>query len=640
MNTERKKILINVPTLVAISWMAWVLVTSIYKIVEYVGAAFLVDTPLQAVSLTVIALDWDPVRSSLMPGFASAGGMWANLITGCLALVILMQLKLTNQPLRYFLWLFATFSFILSVNLFIAALLGVGNWGELIRNLDPKTIRMLINIGVGGLLVILGYSLPVRTWMPRLKGNFSAQARVTFIPVLTVVVIQTLAVLANHLFNLPRSSNLLVASVFGYPVFILWLILVNIIPAPRSRKPAESIQLPRTRRWLTVGSVTLVAALSASAFFAIRYQVMQRYQVPPITGDGWGTASLSAVGMDDEPVNELLTMLDQEDGHNIQSLLVVKNGKLVLEVYYPGVDLFVTNNLVFLRKNFDRDTVHCLASATKSITSLLFGIAMDQRTVTDLDEKMFASFPEYADLGQGQKSTITLRQMLRMTSGLAWDENSYPFNDRRNDLNLMFFSPNPVRFMLEKPLVARPAQKFLYNSGVTNLIGEILNRKTGTPLVQFAGENLFAPLGITSYKWLTFPNAPQMALASSALYLRPRDMAKIGQMILQGGVWDGKQIVSAQWVQESVAASVAVPINYPPRFQNTGYGYQWWRGRFTNGRTEAIYAAGYGGQYIFIMPDIDMVIVLTSSFYLEDYSFALEVVDTYLLGSVYGYPVQ
>jgi CubicO group peptidase (beta-lactamase class C family) len=391
---------------------------------------------------------------------------------------------------------------------------------------------------------------------------------------------------------------------------------------------------------LIVGGVTLVAALATSAFFAIQSRVVQRYQVPPITSDGWNTASLSDVGMDDEPVSELLRRLDQEDGHNIQSLLVVKNGKLVLEVYYPGLDMIVTDNLSFIRKDFGRDTVHCLASASKSITSILFGIAMDQGYVTDLDEKMFASFPEYADLGNGAKGTITLRQMLNMTTGLAWDETSHAFSDRRNDLNLMFFNPNPVRFMLEKPLVARPATKFIYSSGVTNLIGEILNRKTGMPLVRFAGENLFAPLGITSYKWLTFPNAPQMALTSSALYLRPRDMAKIGQLYLQGGIWDGKQIVSAQWVQESTAESVVVPINYSPAFQNTGYGYQWWRGQFANGETETIYAAGFGGQYIFIMPEIDMVIVLTGSFFLEDYSYIIEVINTYILGSVYGYPVK
>ena len=641
MKTEQKHIVIDTATLVAISFMAWMLVNTIYKIVEHVGATALLETPIQAVSMATVALDWNPVQSGLMPGFVSAGGLWANLITGCLALFILLQPKVTNKPLRYFLWLFATFSFVLSVNLFLAALLGVGDWAELMRNLEPENIRKLIGISGGGLFVILGYILPIRIWMPRLKGNFSTQARVTFIPVLTLMVIQTLAVLASHLIKLPLSSNLLVAEVFGYPFFILWVILVNLIPAPRSRKSVESIQLERSRGWLIVGGFTLVATLAVSAFFVIQSKIVPPYQVPPTTNDGWSTASLSDIGMDDEPINELLRRLDQDDGHNIQSLLVVKNGKLVLEVYYPGVDMTVTDNLYFIKKDFDRDTPHCLASASKSITSVLFGIAMDQGYVADLDEKMFANFTDYPELSDADKDEITLRQMLTMTTGLAWDETSYPFNDRRNDLNFMFFNPHPVRFMLEKPSVAKPGEAFFYNSGVTNLVGEILNRKTGTPLAEFAGENLFAPLGITSYRWLTFPNAPQMALTSSGLYLKPRDMAKIGQLYLREGNWDGKQIVSAQWVQESTAESVVVPINYSPAFQNTGYGYQWWRGKFANGDTETIYAAGHGGQYIFIMPDIDMVIVLTGSFFLEDpASYIINVINTYILGSVYGYPAK
>jgi CubicO group peptidase (beta-lactamase class C family) len=640
LNTGQKHVAIDIPTLVAISFMAWMLVNAIYKIIEYVGAAILVETPIQAISLTVISLDWDPVISGLKPGFVSAGGLWAILITGCLALIVLIQPRITNKPLRYFLWLFATFSFIVSANLFLATLIGVSDWAELTRNLEPNTIYKLIGISGGVLLVILGYIIPLRIWMPRLKGNYSAQIKVTLIPVLTLVAIQTLSVLASHHFKLPLSSNLLVTAVFGYPFFILWVILVNLIPVPRSRKPPESIQLQHSRRWLAIGAVTLATALATSTFFAIQLKLVQPYQAPPITSDGWNTASLREVGMGDEPINQLLRRLDQDDGHNIQSLLVVKNGKLVLEVYYPGVDMIVSDNLSFIRKDFDRDTLHCLASASKSITSILFGIAMDHGYFTELNEKMFANFPEYADLGKGDKGKITLRQMLTMTTGLQWDESSYNFNDKRNDLNLMFFSPNPVQFMLEKPLVTKPGNTFFYNSGSTNLIGEILNRKTGIPLVKFAGENLFAPLGITSYKWLTFPNAPQMAVTSSALYLRPRDMAKIGQLFLQEGVWDGKQIVSSQWVQESTVESVVQQISYPPAFRNTGYGYQWWRGKFANGETETIYAAGYGGQYIFILPDIDMVIVLTGSFFLEDYSYVLDVINTYILGSVYAYPAN
>jgi CubicO group peptidase (beta-lactamase class C family) len=362
------------------------------------------------------------------------------------------------------------------------------------------------------------------------------------------------------------------------------------------------------------------------------------YEQPPETGDGWATATLNEVGMAEEPVDELLSLLAQGQVPNLNGLLVIKDGKLVLEVYYPGDDITIDGGLSFARKDFDRDTLHCQASVSKSITSLAFGIAVDQGIIGDLDERMFASFPEYADSSDPVRGEITLRQMLTMTTGVSWDE-SDPYDDSRNDLNQMYFSPDPVRFMLEKPLDAMPGETFIYNCGVTNLLGEILNRKTGTPLAEFAGEELFAPLGITTYEWLTFPNAPEMAVASSLLYLRPRDMAKIGQMILQQGAWDGRQVVSAEWIESSAAEAVPVSMDLGPSIEPTGYGYQWWRGTFANGDTEAVYASGWGGQFIFIMPNLSTVVVLTGSNYGRSDSAVLELVNRYVLGSLLGTPV-
>jgi CubicO group peptidase (beta-lactamase class C family) len=395
-----------------------------------------------------------------------------------------------------------------------------------------------------------------------------------------------------------------------------------------------------TQRRLRIGilaGVALVIALIIIALFSPRFLTKGPYQKPPTTGDGWMTASLSEVGMDEKPILELLSMLAQQNELNIHSLLIVKDGKLVFETYYPGDDITVTDKLSFTRRDFDRDTLHCLASASKSVTSILFGMAVDQGKITNLDEKMFASFPEYAELSDQGKDEITLRHLLTMTSGLAWDESSYPFSDPRNDLNnMVLVSPDPIRFMLAKPLINKPGEVWLYNSGVTNLLGEILNRKTGTSLVEYARANLFNPLGITSFEWLTFPAAPKMAVTSSLLYLEPRDMAKIGQLYLQQGKWNGVQIVSPQWVQESTAMSVRVPIEYGPTFQNIGYGYQWWHGRFAYGETDAIYAAGWGGQFILIMPKINTVIVTTGSNYAGDYSPVFDLINNYILDSIYS----
>jgi CubicO group peptidase (beta-lactamase class C family) len=232
------------------------------------------------------------------------------------------------------------------------------------------------------------------------------------------------------------------------------------------------------------------------------------------------------------------------------------------------------------------------------------------------------------------KGKITLRDMLTMTSGLPWDESTYSYSDSRNDIDQLFFSPDPVRYMLERHVVSEPGTSWLYNSGTVNLLGAVLNRKTGTPLAEYAGENLFSPLGITSYQWQSFQHAPDLAITSSLLYLRPRDMAKLGQLFLQQGMWNGKQVVSAQWVKESTDASVKVPIDYGPGFQNTGYGYLWWHGVFTQGNTEVYYSAGYGGQFIFVIPSINTVVVMTGSNYSHSYNDMFGIVNRYILGSI------
>ena len=384
--------------------------------------------------------------------------------------------------------------------------------------------------------------------------------------------------------------------------------------------------------------IVLIAALIIIAVFIPRFTEKGPYKIPAAAGDGWETASLGHVGMDEQPIQELLTRLAQQNTYNIHSLLVVKDGKLVLEAYYPGDDITFTDTLSFTRKDFDRDTLHCTASVTKSITSILFGIALEQGNISGVDEKLFDDFPEYSGLSGGEKGDITLRQMLTMTSGIPWDE-SYPYTDSRNDLgHMMLFSPDPIEYVLQKRLTSRPGETFMYNSGTANLLGEIVHRKSGTLLTEYARKNLFQPLGITASEWPVFPNAPQMAVASSLLYLKPRDMAKIGQLYLQQGSWDGMQIVSPQWVQESTAISTYPGWDFGPSFENTGYGYLWWRGKFANGATDTIFAAGWGGQFIMIMPEINTVVVTTGSNYSNGYSDVFSMIDTYVLGSIYAAP--
>ena len=355
-------------------------------------------------------------------------------------------------------------------------------------------------------------------------------------------------------------------------------------------------------------------------------------------GSAWEEASPADVGMEAGPIDRLIELLQTQE-HDYHSLLVVKDGKLVVEEYWDGQDADLTTYEFGLADPmaFDRDTPHFQASVTKSITSILVGIAIDKGFLQGVDEKVFDFFPEYANLGTGGKEDLTVAHMLTMGTGIPWDE-SYPYSDIRNDLNRMWHDTDPIHVVLEIPVVAAPTTRFLYNSGTTNLLGEIVRRQAGMSLVEFAEHNLFAPLGISSYEWVGFEHDPEMAFASSGLYLRPRDMAKIGQLYLQKGIWNGTQIVSREWVDRSVERWVSIPPSARGSDHASGYGYQWWLEEYDGGEIEAYSARGHGLQFIVVFPELNMVVVFTggawstSPFHVSiQYN---EVIEEYILPAV------
>jgi CubicO group peptidase (beta-lactamase class C family) len=327
--------------------------------------------------------------------------------------------------------------------------------------------------------------------------------------------------------------------------------------------------------------------------------------IPPQTDDGWQTADPASVGLDASELNRAAARIRDGTYQGVHSLLVVKDGKLVFEEYFGGYtwdydgDQF-RGDLV----DFDRNTPHNLASVTKSVTSALVGIAIDQGFIRGVEDKVFAYFPEYAHLQEGAKSTLTLEQLLTMRSGLAWNEMELPYDDRRNDLIRLFLVADPVEYILAKPLVAEPGMAWYYNGGNTNLLGEVIRQATGERMDAFAAHALFAPLGITDYAW-DWIN-PDMVHASGNLQLLPRDMAKFGFLYLNGGVWDGQRIVSQAWVEASTQAHAT------PRWGG-GYGYQWWLRRYDAGPEEvdAFYAAGWGGQRIAVFDEDPVDEILT-----------------------------
>lgn len=360
------------------------------------------------------------------------------------------------------------------------------------------------------------------------------------------------------------------------------------------------------------------------------------YRTPDQTGDGWATASAKDVGMRTAHFVTLMNDLLLQKPHNVHGIVVARNGKLVFEEYFSGEEMDIRNNAVqYVQKTFDRNTPHFQASASKSVASLLIGIALDKGMLSGIDRTMLSYFPEHADLGTEQKNTITISHMLTMSTGIPWDE-GFPFDDPRNDLVAMVGSQDPIGFVLAKPLSASPGAQFVYNSGTTTLLGEIIRRASGKALNIFADQYLFAPLGIPPQPWVGCVLQPDVALASSGLYLTPREMAKIGQLCLQKGDWNGNRIVSEDWMNQSTVLHIQIPSNQNPMSTLiTGYGFQWWVGTFAYGNTNTYFAAGLGGQYLFVFPTKNMVVVMTGGAYrTQAYGIFYDIVNNYILPSL------
>jgi hypothetical protein len=231
----------------------------LHEIVGHAGVAVLLGVQVRAVSTTTVAIDWDQIRAIGEYRVIHGGGTVVNLLTGALALLALRRGDKTSVALHYFLWLFATFcAIVVTMNLVSAPLIGGGDWIEFLTGVEPRNVWKACIIGTGALLAVIGYVLPLRFWMPCLKGSRLLQVGMTVIPVITVIVVQTLSLAKSPFVRLPPESNHLVASIFAYFHFVLWVVLANLIPGPRSSEPVERVHLPRSNAWLALGLVVLV----------------------------------------------------------------------------------------------------------------------------------------------------------------------------------------------------------------------------------------------------------------------------------------------------------------------------------------------------------------------------------------------
>jgi len=307
-----------------------------------------------------------------------------------------------------------------------------------------------------------------------------------------------------------------------------------------------------------------------------------RYTTPEEGDDGWEVADATTEGVDTSKIGVVMRRILAGGFPNLHSMVVVKDGKLILDEYFHG---------------FHRDKPHRISSIAKIVPAASIGLAIERGLIKSLQTPLCELFPEYSDLlCTEEKRAITLYHLLTMTTGLRWDESSVSYFDTLNDLSVIKRSPDPVRSLFERPLAYRPGERFVYNSGCVIAMEALIQRVTKAHYLLIAQNGLFTPMGISNYRWDY----------SEGLYMLPRDMAKLGWLFLKSGEFNGSRVLPAAWAD---SATRRFERQYP-RYFNHWEPFVF----FVDGTPiRALRAGGWGGQSITIFPAMNTVIVCTAA---------------------------
>ncbi|WP_235294847.1 serine hydrolase domain-containing protein [Portibacter lacus] len=312
------------------------------------------------------------------------------------------------------------------------------------------------------------------------------------------------------------------------------------------------------------------------------------YSSPELMDDGWPIVDLRNSNVFQQPLNRLFQNVVDGKYQGLDAALISYNGELILEEYFH---LGAQNR------------IHLINSCTKSVTSLLIGIAHDNELISNINLPIRDYFNNYTDTLNPSNWPVSLKHALTMSAGLTWQENNIPYSNPKNDAIRINFSSDMYRYVLSRKIAkgGQPGEKFEYNSGLSILLGGVLLNSTKMPTDKYAEQSLFMNLGIQQYFWQSVNNQVH---TGGGLLLLPRDFLKIGQLVLNNGKWNGQQVVSESWIKEST--SFHLPIS---ESKDEGYGYQWWTGHLNVDQTKIpiVYAAGYGGQFLYIVPDLNLV---------------------------------
>jgi CubicO group peptidase (beta-lactamase class C family) len=319
------------------------------------------------------------------------------------------------------------------------------------------------------------------------------------------------------------------------------------------------------------------------------------------TGD-WRTSTPEKQGMDSRILANMINSI-KKSGKSVNSITVIRNGYIVNETYYYP---------------YYKGLLHFMNSCTKSIVSALVGISIDDGHIKSVNDKVIGYFPNLniANVDQ-HKQNLKIRNLLTMTTGLDW-----VFSNNAST-NKMLQSRNWTQFTLDQPMKEEPGHTFNYCNGAAHLLSTIIQKTTGISSAELTTKK-FELMGIKDMYWDSSPE--NVSSGYTGLYMLPDDAAKFGYLYLKKGKWNGKQLISKKWVEEST--KMQVKADWTPIFP--GYGYMWWINRFGG------YAAlGQGGDYIFVVPKLDLVVVFTGGIYnLNEIFYPGELMEKYIVPSV------
>jgi len=298
----------------------------------------------------------------------------------------------------------------------------------------------------------------------------------------------------------------------------------------------------------------------------------------------------------------------------IDGMLVIRNGHVVYSKKYDQdyeTPFRNTNTEPGKYNYYDPDwhpyykgtQLHSMQSISKSVTSAIVGIAIARGIIPDVNVKMSSYLVEFSTPDSDhRRENMTLEDVLTMRTGIKWDESTVPYTDLANSCAGMEQSQDWIQFVVSQPMAAEPGDIFVYNSGATMLLSQMIRKATGLEVDEYGQKYLFEPLGIKEYFWKRTPRG--LTDTEGGLYLKPEDLAKIGYLFLKDGIWEGRRILPEGWVKESVTPKVELASS------KTRYGYKWWLLPYKEGKY-AITGLGYGGQRLIIIPEKELIAVFT-----------------------------